>query len=766
MTEELRINDLEGTSDAPIGSGSEMVELIEAKDHQDTEKLHEKLLAYFKEYLEKTEPWREEAEIDRAFYEGKQWTDKEKQQFEAQQRVPVTINEIEPTIEVITGMESRNRLEIKVLPRNDNDVDAANSRTALIKYVADQNDLEFKTAQAFLSALTYAFGVLHTTISDEPGKEPISVEVISPDEFCVDPYHKKPDLTDAEYAGFYKKVAVQKLVDAFPEFKEKLEHETETAWDEYKNVHQHHRRAGDQFKDFYDFGKSNQQQKPTRRQLTVIELYYRVMEPGYVLLDEYGDQTVIDEALISDEEIVAKLQTDEVRIIEKRISKIRRAIFTHENFLLDEPVDFRHRQLPFVVIWSKKYHTGEPVSPIRSLRDPHREVNRRKASSLLELIANQWILRGTTNESIDKLKKDLGNPFALIKEPIGTRLERVERAAASQLHFNQMKESQNMIRQLSRANDQIRGLAGQYQSGLAIGMKQQQGTTVIARFFDNLRRARKQLGYQLLSLVEQYMPLKKKIRIAEKEGITDNWRFENKLHLFDLVVDEQNMLATDRQTQLSMLTQLMQSLPPEAQSQLLPIIAGYFDVKDKDKLVQAAQRVADVMIGNLELQKMQAQMGIAQMQQQMQQAEVQSQMAAQSQEQQGQANQQAQVQQAQQADQQAQAAQAQADQKQAEQQQKVQLAQAQAQMNQEQADRRLQLEQIKADRQFQLEEAKLQLEREKMIQAGREREAEGGPRESAELTAIRQYLAENGRSDLASLDASILIPFLQQAQII
>ena len=757
-SDELRINELESSSDGDYGNASETVELVEAKDQQDYTKLHQKLLAYFKEYLEKTEPWREGAEIDRAFYEGKQWTDEEKKQFEAQQRVPVTINEIEPTIEVIAGMESRNRLEIKVLPRNENDVDAANARTALIKYVADQNDLEFKTAQAFLSALTYAYGVLHTTITDEPGQEPISVEVIPPEEFFVDPYHKKPDLTDAEYAGFYKKVEVQKLASAFPEFAAKLEHESDTAYDELKNVHQHHRRAGDQFKDFYDFGKNLNHNKPTRQKLTVIEVYYRVMEQGYVLLDEYGDQTVIDEALISDEEIVAKLQTDEVRVIEKKVSKIHRAIFTHEHFLLDEPVDFRHRQLPFVVIWAKKFHTGEPVSPIRSLRDPQREVNRRKASSLLELIANQWILRGTTNESITKLQKDLGNPFALVKEPIGTRLERVERSASSPIHYQQMQDSRNIIRQLSGANDELRGLGGQYQSGLAIGMKQQQGTTVIASFFDNLRRSRKQLGFQLLSLVEQYMPLKKKIRIAEKEGITDNWRFENKLFFYDLVVDEQNMLATDRQTQMASLTQVIQSLTPEGQAQLLPTVMSYYDLKDKDKLVQAAQRVADVMIGNLELQKMQAEIQIAQMQQQMGMNQAGQEQQAQAQA----AEQQAAQAQAAQAQQEAQLA-AQADQE------KLAFQRDQAAQKQQYDQARLQLDQAKqasADKQA---ESKANLDQQRMLMEmlKAQQESQGDePQEPAGLQEIRQYLVANGREDLSQLPAPILIDFLRTHNII
>lgn len=603
MSEELQASEL--NNNKPISPGAEDVELILSTDKK--KKLHEKLLAYYKEAQTKLKPWREEMEIDRGFYENQHWTDHERRTFLAQKRPVVTINEIKTTIDTILGMESKNRMETKVFPRNDNDISAANARTAWIKYLFDQNDGEFVIAEAFKAACTYGFGVVELGTQDRPGREPIYLKAIKPDEFFFDPYHKMPDLDDAEYCGIDKQLEIQKIVELFPQHAEKIKKETNDAFDEFKRPTHHTKKAGDQYKDFYDFGKAPYGQAPTRKQLKVIQMQYKVRQDGYILTDELGDQFVIDENLISDPVLLAKLETPGVSVEKKRITVIRQAVFTHETLLDDRPLLFRHGQFSYAVLWSERYHTGEPASPIRPLRDPQREVNRRRASAMLEITANQWVIRGAHNGNLDNVTKQLGDPFALIQEPIGTRLERIDRDSKSPANFNYYKEARNTIKELSGVNDELRGTGGEYQSGYAIGLRQQQGTMVISTLFDNLRRFRKQVGYQLLSMIDQFMHPGKKQRIVEKSNVDYELQYENKLMFFDIIVEEVPMIATDRQSQLMSLGQVMSSLPPEVQAQLLPTWLSLYDLPQMEEMVTAAKRLADVMVANLEAQGQQAQ---------------------------------------------------------------------------------------------------------------------------------------------------------------
>ena len=145
-------------------------------DSPEMRELHAKLLTWFYTERDLQADNRAEMEIDAGFYDGMQWQPEDAAVLQERGQMPLVYNEIAPMVDWMIGTERRTRLDWKVLPRTEDDVGLADSKTKVVKYVSDVNAAPFVQSQAFGDAMKAGLGWMDVGIRTDPTKEQVYVE--------------------------------------------------------------------------------------------------------------------------------------------------------------------------------------------------------------------------------------------------------------------------------------------------------------------------------------------------------------------------------------------------------------------------------------------------------------------------------------------------------------------------------------------------------------------------------------------------------------
>lgn len=173
---------------------------------------------------------------------------------------------------------------------------------------------------------------------------------------------------------------------------------------------------------------------------------------------------------------------------------------------IDSP--YEHGEFPFVPLICYHYGSGDiPAGFVRDLKDPQREINRRRIQELhiLNTSGNGggWIEDGAmTPEQEEEFKRMNSIPGHYNKVKTGSLSQGkiVERqpAAPPAAIINAESQATNDLTAISGINEALMGVDIPNQaSGRAIELKQKQAITHIAPMFDNLRKAKKRIVYLL-----------------------------------------------------------------------------------------------------------------------------------------------------------------------------------------------------------------------------------------------------------------------------
>lgn len=121
----------------------------------DSEKAKEKLLKlkdWWYQAQEQQADNRVEMAIDEGYYDGEQWTEEEKNELINRGQAPVVFNRIKTTVNWVLGAQSRAKIDYKVVPRKKEEVETAQAKTELLKYVEDVNNGDHVRSRAFKDA--------------------------------------------------------------------------------------------------------------------------------------------------------------------------------------------------------------------------------------------------------------------------------------------------------------------------------------------------------------------------------------------------------------------------------------------------------------------------------------------------------------------------------------------------------------------------------------------------------------------------------------
>ncbi|MFZ4436802.1 MAG: hypothetical protein ACOYOS_00080 [Syntrophales bacterium] len=603
---------------------------IHPLDREEIRKRFSKISSWFAQERARQADFRCESMADHEFYDGPgQWTQEEKAILARRGQVPITFNQIKPAIDWIIGTEKKIRVDYRVLPRGEEDAKSAEMKTKLFKYVSDANNAGFKRSKSFADAVLAGVGWIDHGISADPDDEPLRVSYEDWRYVWWDTLAVEDDLSDARYIFRGKWVDLDVACAMFPDRGDVIHasvisgdlgfgYETfaemlDPAFDPKMAGGMPHGSTGftPQYTGFFGYIGTQTTVEP-RDRVFLVECQYRTPVKKKMLRGK-GLGTL--QGITYNDQLPEHLELLRLGIgqpVESTVMEMRQLIFTGDAVLQEGESPYRHKRFSLVPIWGfKRKKDGTPYGAPRQLRDPQKDLNKRRSKALFLLSANRVVADDDaitdTDQSWDNIVQEANRPDGLIKVyPLSKRgIEIQNETKLAEEHVALMTQDEKYIQSASGVTDELMGRDTNAVSGKAIRARQEQGAVVTAAFFDNNRLAFKLSGEIILSMIEQLYTEEKKIRITGGEnGKTPEFLEINKYNpetdeiigditasQADFVISEQDYSATIRAAMFESMTEIVKTMQPEASIQILDLVFELSDLPGKEKFVDRLRAI-------------------------------------------------------------------------------------------------------------------------------------------------------------------------------
>ncbi len=552
-----------------------------------------------------------EMALDADYYDGLQWDPEDAAVLRDRGQQPLVYNEIAPMVDWLIGTERRSRVDWRVLPRAEDDVDLADIKTKVLKYVSDVNRCTFVRSRAFADAIKVGVGWVDDGVRDDPTADPVFSRYESWRNILWDSAAYEPDLADARYIFRWRWVDEDIALAMFPDRADKIREAAEDA-----PFH----RAGDELDEDawqtpYDVGADTRRGTihasgtgasidAKRRRVRLIECQYR--KP--VVARFVGDGPLRGALFDARDAVLADtVARQRATIIDRITMRVHCAVFVEAALLALVPSAYRHNRFSLTPIWCyRRSRDRLPYGVVRRVRDVQNDLNKRASKALFLLNTNQIIADEGATDDWNNLRDEADRPDGVLVKKPGKELllRRDSEAANGQLQM--MALSATAIQKSAGVSDENLGRQTNAVSGEAIKARQLQGSVVTTEPFDNLRLATQEQGAKQLSLVEQFYTDEKVIRLVGARGaiewVTVNqpevqpdgqvrWLNDLTQSMADFVVSEQDYAGTLRQVMFESLNQLATRLPPEVSLRLLTIAMDFSDLPNRDEIVQQIRKI-------------------------------------------------------------------------------------------------------------------------------------------------------------------------------
>jgi len=601
------------------------------------ESLARKMLIYCKEAKDGNSMWRERAKENYRFYVGDQWSSADKTQLDSEKRPHLTLNNILPIINAISGNERSNRKIALVYPKKGGTAKVAKLFSSVCRHVYDQTNFIYEVSQAFLDGIIGGKGWWNLEINygEDPIDGDVEINRISPFDIEEDPNSTTYDLNkSANYIIRHFWWDKETLELAYPKSKQDIEEATE--WIQANTADVKTFEATDTEEATYEDNKGVAVQLTKYR---VNEIFWKSFEKRSFLVNtETLSLQRIDPTQI---EIAQKLmgKNKSLKIVERIIPILHQTIFLGRNILehIEDPFNgvAKFPLFRFTPYYIEKLAFGV----VDNLKDPQREINKRSSQALhhLNQTANSgWIGEDgwevEDKESVEAFGSKAG---VSLHYRNGKKPERLVPAPLSQGHLLLARMGIDSIKMISGINADLLGYdKTKSESGVAMETRRAQGLMVANSIFDNFDYTQQLFGEMLVEIIRNTNVFSdEEIKLIAKEQNEPDAEFEQTLKTrqswsigrYGLKIIESPMSMTERTARFEQLTQMAQAglpIPPD-------VILESSDLPNKEEIVnglkqrqQAEAAMAQEEL-NLKKEKQAQDFTIAQAEIQLKQAELQ-----------------------------------------------------------------------------------------------------------------------------------------------
>lgn len=558
-----------------------------------------KMESFYAESITINQSFWTEADTDTRFHAGDQslWNDLYGN-LPANRRRQFSFNRIRRVINMISGYQRRNRKSTICIPIENGDDETADQYTKILMHINRTQGALETISEAFEGALVTGMNLLQVWMDyrEDPVNGVIKIDNCSYNSFLIDPYFRKPDLSDCnsvwKRSFLTKRECISLLPDKTDEILGLIGLDSGTGRD-----------GKFQFMpESYNYGMKNL--------LTYDEFYYRDYRTQKMLVDTQTGETM--EWKVDDKERLSQYLKayPTVTVIEQDIPTVRLAIVVQGKVMYCGPQPMGTDRYPFIPVLAY-YAPQMPYFPwriqgvVRGLRDAQYLYNRRRVIEL-DILESQINSGWKYKENALVNPKDVylsgqGRGLALKEEALMTDVEQIlpPQVPPSMIQLSELLAKEVM--EISGVNEELLGSAVDDKAGVLSMLRQGAGLTTLQSLFDQLDHSQKMLGDLCLDLVQaNYTPGKiKKILEAEPAPQFYNKAF-GKYHT---AIEEGLNTTTQKQMQFAQLLQLREVGVPIPDDMLLDSAT----IQDKKKLVEAVQRNAQAQ---QQMQQQQAQLAM------------------------------------------------------------------------------------------------------------------------------------------------------------
>lgn len=501
-----------------------MDERLEAET--DTDGLFAKLKAQCLEDLEKVAPWQREARDVFGMAAGDQWTEEDRSKLKEQLRPIITMNQIDPIIDSVSGSEVANRQEVQYLPREQGDVEVNEVLTESAKWFRDQCDAEDEESDAFRDTVICGMGWTETRLDyeDNPDGDP-KIERIDPLELVWDSTAKKRNLIDMRRVFHIKRdIPIEEaraLCPGDPEtpFEDADYH---ASWitdrddknDPNRNDHTH----------YDDDAKDKDSSKD--KKVTLVRAQWYEREPYVRFVDPQNPENIEE---CSTEEWRAISGKASLMGVELRHMKATRKVYKQAYLgavvleIGDAPCE---GHFSFDCITGKRDRNKNSwYGLVRGMKDPQQWSNKWLAQTLhiMNTSAKGGIIaeRGAFDNDQDAEGSWAKQDVITYAKPGALAANRIQPKPQANVPagFMQLTEiAMDLLPRTSGVSIETLGMREATQAASLEYQRKQSSMTILQPFFDGLRRYRKVQGRKMLYLIENYLSDGRLVRIVGKEG--------------------------------------------------------------------------------------------------------------------------------------------------------------------------------------------------------------------------------------------------------
>ena len=178
----------------------------------------------FTDYSSNREKWATQAQEDREFRLGQQWTKEQARVLKERGQAPIVVNRLHPAVEMAKALLTSNRPQFRVSPREDSDNQVAQMINGLLAYMWDISDGTTVMRNVVDDYYVSGMGVMHAYQDPmkDNGKGEVVICDIDPLDVYIDPNSRNRFADDAEniiISRMFTKAQAKRL---YPMYEQKI----------------------------------------------------------------------------------------------------------------------------------------------------------------------------------------------------------------------------------------------------------------------------------------------------------------------------------------------------------------------------------------------------------------------------------------------------------------------------------------------------------------------------------------------------------------